>query len=105
MVQSQFLSNAPLVVIAKDASGKPAPGVAVSWKITQGVGSLSGAVLKTDSNGLASTGFVGTAVPLGESIFPSTVTATSSLGTVNFIITTAIGADNGHFDPPPAVVL
>lgn len=105
MVQSQFLSNAPLVVIAKDASGKPASGVAVSWKITQGVGTLSGAILKTDSNGLASTGFVGTAVPLGESIFPSTVTATSSLGSVNFIITTAIGADNGHFDPPPAVIL
>ncbi len=105
VVQEQFLSNAPMVVEAKDASGHPAAGVAVAWKITQGSGTLSGPILKTDANGLASTSFVGTAVPGGQSFFPSTVTATSVSGTVKFIITTALGAQHGNFDPPPHVEL
>ena len=61
------------------------------------MGTLSGPTSKTDANGLASIGFVGTAVPVANPFFPSTVTATSPSGNVNFIITTALGADNGHF--------
>src|SRR5260370_16804599 len=40
VVREQFLSNAPLVVQAKDSAGRPAAGVTVSWAITQGTRTL-----------------------------------------------------------------
>jgi uncharacterized protein (TIGR03437 family) len=104
VVQSQFLSNVPLVVEALDASGNPAPGVAVTWKITAGAGTLDRPVNTTDANGQASVTFLATAVQGGESFFPSTVTATASSGTVNFVITTS-GQPNGGTPVPPSVQL
>ena len=101
VVQEQFRTNVPLVVQAKDAAGNPAAGVAIAWKIPANSGTLSGPVLKTDANGLASTNFVATAVPPGQSFIGSTVTASSASGTVTFFITTALGAEQGHFLAPP----
>ncbi len=105
VVQEQFRTNVPMVVQATDASGKPAAGVAITWKIPANSGTLSGPELKTDANGLARTDFVATAVPGGLSFIGSTVTASSPVGTVTFAITTALGAENGHFLAPPAAIL
>src|SRR5437016_11571360 len=62
LVMEQFLSTAPMVVQAKDASGRPAPGVTITWTITQGMGTLVGAETTTDANGLARSNFLGTSV-------------------------------------------
>ena len=106
VVQSQFLSNLPLTVEAKTASGQPAPGVAVTWKITAGAGTLVRPVNTTDANGQASVTFLATDVPNTESFFPSTVTATSASGSVNFVITTtATRQPNGGTAAPPLVQL
>lgn len=106
VVQEQFLSNLPLVVEAKDASGHPAPNVAISWKITQGAGTLVRPATATDSNGQASATFLATMVPGGLSFFASTVTATSASGSVSFVITTALTrTQNGNTAAPPLVEL
>ena len=47
---------APLSVRASNASGKPAPGVVVHWRVD--AGSLSDSVSSTDANGLATAGTV-----------------------------------------------
>ena len=105
VVQSQFLSNL-LIVEAKDATGKPAAGVSVSWKITQGSGTLVRPTTTTDANGQASVTFLATDVPVGESFFPSTVTATSGASNVNFLITTTLTRlINGNSAAPPLVRL
>ena len=106
MVQSQFLSNLPLVVEAKTASGQPAPGVAISWKITAGAGTLVRPVNTTDANGQASVTFLATDTPGSDSFFPSTVTATAPSGVVNFVITTTeTRQPNGGTAAPPLVQL
>ena len=88
VVREQFLSNAPLVVQAKDAAGRPAAGVTVSWAITQGTGTLNAPTLTTDANGLASTNFLATSLQPLQSFQSETITATSNFGGVNFFITT-----------------
>ena len=100
VVQSQNLSTLPLVVEAKNASGQPAEGVAVSWKITAGAGTLDRPVNTTDANGQASVTFLATDVPGGESFFASTVTATSVSGTVNFVVTTSASQPPNGGAPP-----
>lgn len=102
MVSEQFVSNAPMVVQAKDASGHSAAGVAISWSITQGSGTLLNTSTSTDSNGQASTNFLATSLQPGASFLAATVTAASSLGNVNFIITTV---KSQGFSPPPFVQL
>ena len=86
----------------KDAAGNPSAGVSVTWAVTQGSGSLVGQSGATDSNGLASTSFVGTSIQPGNSFVPNTVTATSTAGSVNFQITTTLGQG---FALPPLVEL
>jgi uncharacterized protein (TIGR03437 family) len=88
VVREQFLSNAPLVVQAKDAAGRPAAGVSVSWAITQGAGTLNAPTLTTDANGFASTNFLATSLQPLQSFQSETITATSNFGGVNFFITT-----------------
>src|SRR5579864_2217717 len=88
IVIEEFASSLPMVVQAKDASGHPLAGVAVSWTITQGMGTISNPMLTTDSNGMASAGFTATRNQPGISFLASTVTATSALGHVDFIVTT-----------------
>jgi uncharacterized protein (TIGR03437 family) len=104
VVESQFLSNLPLVVEATNASGQPAAGVAVSWKITSGAGTLVRSENTTDANGQASVLFLATNVQGGESFFASTVTASAVSGTVNFVVTTS-GLPNGGTAVPPVVQL
>ncbi len=105
VVQSQFESN-PMVVEAEDASGHPLAGVAVSWKITAGSGTLVRPETTTDANGQASVIFLSTDVPGGESFFASTVTATAASRTVNFVVTTTESRQpSGGTASPPVVQL
>ena len=104
VVESQFLSNLPLVVEATNASGQPVAGVAVSWKITSGAGTLVRPENTTDANGQANVLFLATNVQGGQSFFASTVTASAVSGTVNFVITTS-GLTTGGTPVPPVVQL
>ncbi|HEX4595604.1 MAG TPA: Ig-like domain-containing protein, partial [Bryobacteraceae bacterium] len=90
VVATQAVSNGPMVIQAKDSFGVPAPNVAITWAITQGSGTITGASTTTDANGLASANFLSTSLQPGASFLPATVTASSSYGTVNFIITTVL---------------
>jgi len=78
-----------MVVQAKDGAGHPLSGVAITWGITQGGGTLTNPSPVTDANGFASAGFTATSL-FGISFQASTVTASSAFGSVNFIITTAL---------------
>src|SRR5258708_2757726 len=73
LVMEQFLTTVPMVVQAKDASGRPAAGVTIAWAITQGMGTLVGAETTTDSNGLARSNFLGTSVNPSNSFASATV--------------------------------
>ena len=78
VVQEQFRTNVPMVVQANDAAGHPVSGVAVTWAITQGSGTLSGPINVTDSNGQAQTNFLGTTLQPGTSFVASTIMASAS---------------------------
>ncbi len=105
VVQEQFLS-APFVVEAKDAGGHPAAGVAVTWKITSGSGTLVRPVNSTDASGQASVTFLATNVPGGESFFASAVSATAASGSVSFVVTTTLTrTQQGSTAAPPLVTL
>ena len=88
VVATQAVSNNALVVQAKDAFGRPVPNVAITWSITQGAGTITGATTASDANGQASANFLSTSLQPGASFTPATVTANSAYGSVNFIITT-----------------
>src|SRR5271155_1804796 len=90
LIATQSLSNSPMVVEAKDTSGRPAPNIAMSWAITNGAGTITGASSTTDANGQASANFLSTSLQPGASFLPATVTASSAYGTVSFIITTVV---------------
>lgn len=106
VVQSQMLSSVPMVVEATNASGQPAAGVTVSWKITTGSGTLVRPTTTTGANGQAGVTFLATNVPGNLSFFPSTITATTGFGSVNFVVTTALlETSNGNSAPPPLVTL
>lgn len=102
VVTEQFLTNAPLVVQAKDAAGRPVPGVSVTWAITQGTGTINPVSRTTDNNGQASANFLATTLQPGLSVSAATVTASSALGAVSFVVTTSGG---GVGSPPPLVTL
>ncbi len=106
IVLEQFLTTAPLVVQARDAAGRPAAGVAVTWSITQGAGTLVGQTNTTDANGQASTNFLGTRLPLGLSFQAAVVHASSASGQVDFVVTTTIlQLPVGGIAAPPLVEL
>ncbi|MEO8130332.1 MAG: putative Ig domain-containing protein, partial [Bryobacteraceae bacterium] len=90
VVKEQFLS-VPLVVQVKDAAGNPSAGVKVTWGVTLGAGTLLNQSAATDARGFASAIFLSTSIQPGNSFVPNTVTATSTVGSVNFHITTALG--------------
>lgn len=79
----------PLVVVAKDASGKPMAGAPVNWSLT-GTGSLApGGKTLTDSDGRASMSFVGATI-FGDTAFTqSIVTASTGAGSVSMHVTTS----------------
>ncbi len=103
IVQEQFLTVTPLVVQAKDASGRPAAGVIVTWTITQGSGTIEGPpTTTTDANGQAGITFLATGVPPGMSYSSQTVTASSGGTSVNFALTTTLSRlPAGGFAAPP----
>ena len=88
-VPEQFLTLAPLVVQAKDATGKPVAGVAIDWSVRPIIG---GTVVRpdlvTDADGFARAMFLGSGLQPLTSFLGSTVTASSALGSANFFVTT-----------------
>ena len=90
IVLEQFLTSIPLTAVARDGSGNPIAGIPITWTITQGQGTIVRPSAMTDSNGLASADFLGTAVPNGLSYSQVSITASSSLGSVTFYVTTTI---------------
>ena len=106
IVQEQFLSTAPLVVVALDTAGRPVAGVPVAWSLSQGMGTLVGTTSATDVHGLAQTTFLATSVPPGMSYMPATVLATTGASAANFVVTTSISRQsNGGLAAPPLVEL
>ncbi len=80
---------APPAVLVRDAQNNPVAGVAVSFQVTAGGGSLNGGAAVTDNAGLASV----TGWTLGLTAGTNTVTATASgLPTVTFNATGTAGA-------------
>lgn len=93
VILEQFRS-APMIVQALDAAGKPVANLPVTWAITQGKGTITATLDPglpphdhTDANGYASTYVVATAVDAGYSFQTATITASSSLGSANFVLT------------------
>ncbi|MCP5116005.1 MAG: hypothetical protein GY953_34690 [bacterium] len=103
IVQESFRSTAPLVVQARDAAGNPMAGVAITWEITDGQGTLISPLPVTDEQGLAQVEFVATLlVPLGSAWVDATITASSAEGSADFIITAArLRGLDGSTAPPP----
>jgi uncharacterized protein (TIGR03437 family) len=85
----QALTDAPLVVQANDANGKPLPGVAITWSVSPAeAGGTPNAELVTGTNGQASTYYIGAVLQPEGSFLSATVTATSKYGSVTFPVTT-----------------
>jgi trimeric autotransporter adhesin len=106
MVLEQFISTLPLTVQAKDAGGQPLAGVTVNWSITQGSATLHNPQTVTDVNGMANTFFLATSLVQAQSFEGEVVTAATSVGTVNFFVTTVLSRlSNGNISPPPLVSL
>lgn len=105
-VFEQFVTVAPMTVQARDAQNRPVAGVQIGWSVTSGQGTLINPIATTDANGLASTYFLGTNVPGGNSIQQSTITAQSTLGSASFFVTTAlVRLPGGGAGAPPLVEL
>jgi uncharacterized protein (TIGR03437 family) len=103
VVTEQFVTTSPLVVKAVNAAGNPVPNVPVKWTLTPpNSGTIVMPEPQTNANGLATANFLGTTIPPGTSFQPSTITATSASGIVNFFVTTSAGrlAGGGTAAPP-----
>lgn len=106
IVREQFVTVSPMTIQARDSQNRPVGGVRINWSVTSGQGTLINPIASTDANGLASTFFLGTAVPGGNSIQQSTVTAQSSVGSGSFFVTTAlVRLPGGGTGAPPLVEL
>jgi uncharacterized protein (TIGR03437 family) len=90
VVLEQFLTSAPLTVVALDTKGNPIPGLPIAWSTSQSAGTIVNPTLMTDSNGLATANFLGTGIPGGLSYTQATVTASSSVGSASFFVTTTV---------------
>jgi len=81
--------TAPPTVLVRDGQNNPVAGIAVSFQVTVGGGSLNGTAAVTDAQGLAAV----TGWTLGNLAGTNTVTATASgLPTVNFNATGIAGS-------------
>lgn len=109
VIPEQFLATQPLTVKVLDANGNPAPNVPVTFTITQGKGTILGGIstaVTTDINGKASTTFLASNVDPGFSFQQATVNAATSVGSVNFTITTVLTTlPNGGPAQAPAAYL
>jgi hypothetical protein len=77
---SQTVLPAPLVVQALDANGNPIAGLAVTWAVASGGGTVTPGTSTTDASGKAST-----TLALGPGGGTNTVTATAGTGSVTFV--------------------
>ncbi|HUR94056.1 MAG TPA: Ig-like domain repeat protein [Gemmatimonadales bacterium] len=81
----------PLVVRARDGSGNPVAGLAVTWVVGDGGGTLAPVTSTTDADGLATTVWTLGATPGGN-----TATAVvSGVGTAGFVATATPGTPPG----------
>lgn len=105
-VTAQFFNTTvPLTVQAGDAAGNPVPNLSLTWSVSQGQGTVVSPPTKTDSNGIAGAFFNGNVTP-GNSFSQATVTVSSSVGSVNFVVTTALNRlSNGSGAELPLVYL
>ena len=130
VIREQFQTRA-LVVVVTDNSGNPARGVTVTFALTQGQGTMQDAgtfidqtgapipcgtpsgtsglqaTSTTDASGRACAIFLGTLVNPGQSYAQATISATSTQGSVNFVVTTIINTlpGSGGLAGDPTVVL
>ncbi len=106
VVMEQFRTVVPMVIQAKDVNGRPVANVTVTWTVKDGMGTISMPSAVTDANGLASAYFIATSLQLGYSFVQTTVNASTSIGNVDFWITTSVGRNpNGGLSAPPLVEL
>ena len=105
----QFQLNEPMVGVVRDALGNPVGGVAVTWQITNGQGTLNafsnvgGALANltcqgttctgtTDEKGETAVNFLASQVPPGFSYTQQTITLTVGGAAVSFIATTILSS-------------
>ena len=90
VLQEQFPTSmsTPMAVQARDSSGKPIAGLPITWTLTVGAGSIIFASPTTDANGQATAGFEATNIQPGQSYLTSYITASSTVGSANFVLTT-----------------
>ena len=91
LVNEQFTSTSRMVVRAVDAAGQPLAGVPVTWRVTAGQGTIHTPTTVTDSEGLASAGFLATSIQPGTSFARTDVAASTPTSSVSFIVTTYQG--------------
>ncbi len=84
------LLPAPLIVIAKDAAGHPAPNTSIKWVVTVGGGQMSTSLNKSDVLGQASITYTSGTVP-GLNMVSATIQGTSV--TTTFTETAATGTN------------
>jgi uncharacterized protein (TIGR03437 family) len=89
--ESTAQMNVPLTVQIADASGNPVAGTPVTFQLNTGaIGFLPGALnnptytTTTDENGLARADYVSATIPTNQSVYPSTIHASSAYGAVDF---------------------
>lgn len=93
VVQEQFQVEKPFVVRAVDAGGRGIPGVRVDWSVSPALtaGSLRLTTFTTDSEGYASTSFFASSNQPGISWTEATISASSNIGLVNFVLIVTLG--------------
>ena len=90
-----FPTTKPLTARLVNSAGAGVPDVPITWAVTQSEGALASQTNRTDANGYATVIFVGTFVPPPQSYRTSLVTATTSFGKVDFVVTTTARQQQG----------
>ncbi len=103
---SSVISTQPLVVQVLDGKGKPVVGEPVTWTVTSGPLGLGNTQTVTDINGLASTNFGVGSINPGSAFQSGGINASTSYGSVDFVITVALGKlISGGIAPSPVLEL
>src|SRR5207249_1745355 len=94
-----FAAQNPMVVLVKSSQGQPQPGVAVTWTIISGAGTLLfGSQSVTDVNGQATNQFLGNTL-FGVNFSQAIISASIPTSSVNFTETTS-GVDQNAANAP-----
>ncbi|MGA2598421.1 MAG: putative Ig domain-containing protein [Bryobacteraceae bacterium] len=103
VVQEEYETTVPLTIRVTDEAGIPVSGVPVSWSIAPQdaqLGTLNQPVNQTDSNGLATANFIGSAIQPGASFAQAVLNAATSVGTVSFTVTVVPTPPSVLFNAP-----